>query len=117
MPSVIRGDDNFDSGNLPTVDTTSVLSATAGASFGAVGTYAMLALTSTNSYVSQGSTYAGSSLYGAGTIYYPSSTSNGYYAPFGATVSGTWMAMGSSSGQPAGSTGGFRHGTIFLRIS
>jgi hypothetical protein len=106
-----------DGSGLTDLTTASVLSATAGASLGAVGSYAMLARTTTNQYVSQGSTYAGSGLMGAGTIYYPSSTSNGYYAPWGSTVSGTWRAMGNSSSQPNNSTGGFYHGTIFLRIA
>lgn len=96
MPSVIRGDDNFDSGNLPTVDTTSVLSATAGASVGAVGTYAWLVTSTTGSTdLTQGSTIAGSS-----TRYYGHYSNNlndsglWSYGPSNPQPSGTWRVMG-----------------------
>jgi len=87
--------------------TANVLNATAGASVGAVGTYAFLGdinSTTTN----EGGTVAGSSLrYSsrAGVV--------------GTTPSGTWRAMGRSTGAIYDSYGGLSslNPTVFLRIS
>ena len=106
MVSVIRGNDNFDSAN--TGPSTTV---------GDVGTYAMLVLSTTNADITTGTTYAGSGLLYSGFLNYPSSTGNGYYSNRAGSPAGTWQAMGYNNGNPAGSTGGFYQGTIFLRIS
>lgn len=94
--------------------TANVLAATAGASVGAVGTYAFLVfpgVTYTN-FVA-GSTYAGSTLAYSGYIS-PDSTTGGLFGGgTGATVSGTWRAMGSSTI----SSNSYRRATLFLRIS
>ena len=82
------------------VTTTSVLNATAGASVGAVGTYALLKF-ATNTAANEGETYAGSILRYA--------SANG---TIGGAPSGTWRLMGNTtSGSNAGST------SVFLRIS
>lgn len=101
--------------NLPsTAPTTSdVLSATSGASLGAVGTYAFLRTNSgSTSGVTAGSTYAGSSLrYYAGVD--GGSNTNTYTYSYGSAPSGTWKAMGT------GSDSRYSHWqhTLFLRIS
>jgi hypothetical protein len=114
MPSVIRGDDNFDSGTEQ-VTTSSVLSATAGASVGAVGTYAYLRRSgATTADLIEGSTYAGSTLRYNG---YYSATALGntvqYASVNGGTPAGTWRAMGRAE-HPSASV---MTQTLFLRIS
>ena len=97
MPSVIRGNDNFDSAN-----------GGPNASAGAVGTYAHLGSASD---ISPGSTYAGSGLSWAGHAGGYGSSSNNLIVNAG-TVSGTWRAVGYSS--YASKT---LFITLFLRIS
>ena len=83
-----------------TVDTSSVLSSTAGASVGSVGTYAMLEPTSTlyaSSTGLPGTTHAGSSL-----RYSDTNGTNG------STLSGTWRLMGNVNSL---------HRSVYLRIS
>ena len=101
MPSVIRGNDNFDSATVgsPTA--------------GAVGTYAFLRTASgSTAGVTAGSTYSGSAL-----RYYASVDSgfntNLYIYNTGSTPSGTWRAMGT------GSDSRYNHtvSTVFVRIS
>ena len=78
-----------------TVPTTSqVLTATSGATAGAVGTYAF-GRAGTSKVL--GDTLAGSSITTVGTTgYYENPTSSGYLAITGATLAGTWMCMGRS---------------------
>lgn len=87
--------------------TAAVLNATAGASVGAVGTYAWLWSTSTTT-VSAGGTLAGSSLRYAGFSWRQSGTVDAFEAGGsqsswrtmgnGGTPAGTWRAMGRSWG-------------------
>ena len=96
------------------VTTTNVLNATAGASVGAVGTYAFLVdTTNSNSNVAAGSTIAGSSLrYGNLSIDACGALSLGRYS---GTPSGTWRIMGYGA-RPVGNFGD-KYVTVFLRIS
>ena len=106
MPSVIRGDDNFDSANGGPNATT-----------GAVGTYAWLWRDDTS--FNAGDTYAGSGLYyavqsddNATAVAANTYRGNGLVRS-GTTASGTWRAMGS-----AGSYGAtYGQATLCLRIS
>ena len=106
MPSVIRGDDNFDSSSVgPSTD------------YGEVGTYSLLHRTTGSSTINKGSTYAGSGLrilpmqfpYLTGRT--SIQTTNGRDT---STISGTWRAMtdcettDNSSWYPA---------ALFVRIS
>jgi hypothetical protein len=103
MPSVIRGNDNFDSGVVLTPSTTQ----------GDVGTYAMLIRTSGSTTISVGSTYAGSGLaYSGFRVGY--NQWHEAYSPgsIGATVSGTWRAMGQTN-----NNSGIHPVNIFVRIS
>jgi hypothetical protein len=115
----LRGDRTWQTINTsPTTD--QVLAATAGASYGAVGTYAWLASRDTSSIVA-GSTYAGSGLVPAG-VYSTSSLSDnsvasGNQSAIGVgsgALSGTWMAMGSFT---FGDGNAYTRGTLFLRVS
>jgi hypothetical protein len=113
MPSYIRGDDNFDSAtSVPT--TASVLSATAGASAGAVGSY-VFGGPNTGVAYSYGSTVAGASLLPA-AIRFSGAAGDGSYASQywgtnNGTLSGTWRKMG---GQYAGTNYDM---TLWLRIA
>jgi len=108
----LRGDGSWQAVPASAPSTTDVLNATAGASLGAVGTYAFAALTT--QITTAGTTYAGSSLTYSGPIV------AGSYAygitprlGTGAALAGTWRAMGVTN-----MTGTFaRGGTLFLRIS
>jgi uncharacterized membrane protein YebE (DUF533 family) len=100
------------------VTTTNVLSATAGASVGAVGTYAMLLNINTNPTVlAAGSTIAGSALryafaqnWQSYDDYWDDRACNA--TVYSGTPSGTWRHMGHyPSGNNANPTG------LFLRIS
>jgi hypothetical protein len=97
-----------------TPTTAQVLSATAGATAGAVGTYAWLVYTS-GGPISAGSTFAGS------TLRYASIIANGAWntnpTPFpdaasSSTLSGTWRVLGTSIYSSS-----YNPGTLFLRIS
>jgi hypothetical protein len=99
------------------INTSSVLSANAGASYGAIGTYVFAGSYSSTKY-SEGSLYSGSSLKPAGAAVTADTmsdgaNSNGYPTGGGSSLSGTWRAMGRSS---AGS-GDDTRVTLFLRIS
>lgn len=103
------------SSTLPAPSTTQVLSATAGASLGAVGTYAFLSRPAFSVTTSTaGTTYAGSSLRYAGAI---SQYSTGSGASISASApAGTWRAMGYANSQyTCGAV--WENGTLFLRIS
>jgi hypothetical protein len=94
---------DFAVGQLPISATTAnVLAATAGASYGAVGTY--VAAHTTGANLSQGAIIAGSDLRGAD----PNN------ATINANLSGTWRAMTGST-RTSYQIGGLGH--LFLRIS
>ena len=105
----------------PTPPTTSeVLSATAGAAFGAIGTYAFL-YSGNNVSIVNGSDYAGSDLFAAGiwkdgsTISTDGTTSDILATRGGTAQSGTWKAMGRVN--VASSAGNDTRITLFLRIA
>lgn len=102
MGSVIRGNDDFDSGNVVPTD------------LNTVGSYAWLGYPTSNQTIHAGATASGSSLRYAGTA----STNNyndntaariGYSSP--STPSGTWRAMGGTGSVNR------RNTTIWVRIS
>lgn len=102
-----------------TPTTAQVLSATAGASVGAVGTYAYAAANALSTYT-EGSTIAGSTLRyfggitsGVGGAAFP--TNMGYSG--GAALAGTWRAMGRATGGYSGCFGNYYGNTLWLRIS
>jgi hypothetical protein len=100
-------------------NTGSVLGATANASLGGVGTYAMLRTAGSSSAIVEGSTFAGSDLryagFGNGIDHgADSGAATGTYLTYGGTApAGTWRAMGRSN---VGGSQNLR-GTLFLRIS
>ena len=99
-----------------TPSTADVLSATAGASAGAVGTYILARQISNGVTYILGSTIAGSSLYPANT--YHASGSSGYDSRYG-SLTGTWRCMGETNifnGTSTGSTANVQT-TSWLRIS
>jgi hypothetical protein len=105
----LRGDGAFATPPYPEVTTSTVLSATAGASVGAVGTYAFLAVESTSTTTGVGSTKAGSGLR------YVSTNTTNYPAT---SPAGTWRCMGygfKASAVPDGPDQFY--GTVWLRIS
>jgi hypothetical protein len=114
----LRGDGTWaTAGGTPTTD--QVLTATAGASTGAVGTYAYLGETTTVS-TSPGGTRAGSNFRYAGTPKQNSWT-DGNGRPFGAaggsgTPAGTWRCMGFSQYWADPYTANYGT-TLWLRIS
>lgn len=96
---------------IPT--TAQVLSATAGASVGAVGTYAFLLVNNAANFsVSAGSTSAGSSLRYAGN-----NSSTVYVQTFSGTPAGTWRCMGFASKSFVNCSDMFNQATVWLRIS
>lgn len=115
-------------GTLPAIDgsqltgisstptTSDVLTATAGASAGVVGTYIMARQISNGVTYILGSTASGSVLYPANT--YQSGGSSGYDSRYG-SLSGTWRCMGETNiynGTTTGSTANVQT-TSWLRIS
>jgi hypothetical protein len=117
MPTTVRNtdilfNDGTTQGTAATagglVTTANVLNATAGASVGAVGTYAFLVST-TGVVTNPGVTKAGSGLRYSNTtnVAYPSTT-----------PTGTWRCMGYDSSAVCGCTGiTFVRATVWLRIS
>jgi hypothetical protein len=109
MPSVIRGNDNFDSAN-----------GGPNAAYGAVGTYAFLIYRGALS-MSADTNVAGSSLIPGG-VYANTNVADDYagngngsaIVTGSGALSGTWKAMGSAN---YAATSNFTRGTIFLRIS
>lgn len=104
---------------VTTITTTQVLNATAGASVGAVGTYAFLARpTSSGLDTTPGNTLAGSSLrYAGGSSW--GGGQNGVQGISTTAPSGTWRAMGYQKGgvyDPCYSSTD-EVGTLWLRIS
>ena len=113
-------------GALPAIDgsaltgitptTAQVLTATAGASAGAVGTYVMARHLTLNVTNVLGSTTAGSNLYPANT--FANNTDSGYDNRSGA-LSGTWKCMGETNvwnGTSVGTNAAIMT-TLWLRIS
>jgi hypothetical protein len=96
------------------VTTANVLNATAGASVGAVGTYAFLVdNTNSNSNVAAGSTIAGSSLrYGNVSV---DACGTVLFTRYSGTPSGTWRIMGYGA-RPVGNFND-KYVSLFLRIS
>lgn len=103
----LRGDGTWAvAGGDPT--TTQVLNATAGASYGAVGTYIAGALFSTSASLNAGSNYSAGSANGqVRSVVYTYSNS--------ANLSGTWKNMGGSYA-PGGSCGTILP-SVFLRVA
>jgi len=103
--------------------TTDVLNATAGATAGAVGTYAFLSdntQRASNTIVPAGTTVAGSNLRLASMITLDACTSNvAYIYPSTTPPSGTWRLMGiaNSNMAPGFSNLVPRYAAVFLRIS
>jgi hypothetical protein len=106
--------------NVPAPTTSEVLSATAGAAFGAVGTYAFL-YSGNNVSIVNGSNYAGSDLFAAGiwrdgsTIPLDDARSGPETTRGGSAQSGTWKAMGRVN--VASTAGSDTRITLFLRIA
>lgn len=98
--------------------TSDVLTALAGASAGAVGTYTLAKRTSGAADVAHGSTLAGSSLSPASAIGERSGDSGNVVPTVGSALSGTWRCMGHLDYSAAGSGGGNTvQVTLWLRIS
>ena len=116
FPNGLTGDGSNLTGISTTPTTAQVLTATAGATAGAVGTYAYLVTASNTVDPVAGSTYAGSTLRfaAASPRTLTNSYNNNYHWPAaGATASGTWRAVGTSTGHWSG----FYIATLYLRIS
>lgn len=97
----------------PDPTTTQVLDATAGATAGAVGTYAFMSRSGNNTGVAFGDTIAGSSLTFAGVTRLDSSAMD--TTTSGTAPSGTWMCVGNLNGGLGDAT--HRRATLFLRIA
>jgi hypothetical protein len=96
----------------PAAPTTSqVLSATAGAALGAVGTYASLGRGTGSTTLTPGTTYAGSGLRYAGLRIQSDSNSNTYASISSTAPAGTWRCVGYAGSCDRGQV------TVFLRIS
>jgi hypothetical protein len=108
----LRGDGSWQAVPAAAPSTTDVLNATAGASVGAVGTYAFLATTATSGTITYGSTYAGSGLRPIGLRMDNNNPTALAYTGGELTTSpaGTWRAMGHTTFSARGYT-------LFLRIS
>ena len=103
MVSVIRGDDNFDSGEVGSTD------------LGAVGTYAYLINTGANLAVTPGNTTAGSVLRYSAQSSNSNTSASGYSVghTYSSGPSGTWRAMGGRT-----QTGTYTYAaTLYVRIS
>jgi hypothetical protein len=123
MPVTVRGTDIlFNDGTTQStaavVNTTAVLNATAGASVGAVGTYALLGESS------QTTTQAGGTRPGSALAYmgfakaspWPSTSASQVFGSASTTVSGTWRCMGYSLPY-SNCFANFFPATLWLRIS
>lgn len=97
-----------------TPTTAQVLSATAGASAGAVGTYAF---GRAGSNIGFGGTLAGSSIQPTAAPWASSSGVNSWSFPTGGALSGTWRAMGTQTAVISGGCGNYQGATLWLRIS
>lgn len=102
MVSVIRGNDNFDSGDTG--------GSTDYGSVGSYGHFSSIVNPSTN-FTTPGSTAAGSNLASAGGNAYPYNTATSITGTSYA-VAGTWRLMGSINGN-----GNIYAGSVFARVS
>jgi len=91
--------------------TAQILNATAGATAGAVGTYAF-ARRNVSQTISANTTYAGSQLVYAGFHIFDTGYQVITTPGTGGALTGTWRAFGGTSG-----SGNIGHVTLFLRIS
>ena len=105
---------------IDTVTTSAVLTATASASYGAVGTYAWLNYNSTTPFT-ENTTVAGSSLLPAGTFSNTTITgdssfngSTNFFTAGGSAMSGTWRSMARSN---TNSGSNYARMGLWLRIS
>lgn len=122
MPVTVRGTDIlFNDGTIQNtaasasqVTTTSVLNATAGASYGAVGTYTIAYYSTDNliqSLITLGSTTAGSNL----RAIWNSTDGSSYFSS--RNLSGTWRAVGSAYTSFGGNAIDAISRILWLRIS
>lgn len=107
----LRGDGAWQT-TTPTTD--QVLTATAGATAGAVGTYAF---GKAGVSVAFGSTTAGSNITPTAAPWASSSGVNTWSFPVGTALSGTWRAMGTQTAVISGGCGNYQGATLWLRIS
>jgi hypothetical protein len=119
----LRGDGSWQTVPASAPSTTDVLNATAGATVGAVGTYAFLGET-TITTTAPGGTRAGSGLRyasgGTNTSWADSSNFGSFNKASGAstnTPSGTWRCMGDARAQSSSYFGNTFPATLWLRIS
>jgi hypothetical protein len=113
----LRGDQTWAAITAPTTD--QVLTATASASVGAVGTYAMLKVSGSTA-TTEGSTAAGSGLVYAGVLTgygHGSSTAGSLEGAVGAAPSGTWRCMGRTGYTLTATVTVAGTATLWLRIS
>jgi hypothetical protein len=115
-----RGDGVWATPAASAPTTAQVLSATAGANVGEVGTYALLGNSGARAAIAAGTTYAGSGLAYAGFAkedrsFADATTQILYAGGAGGGVSGTWRAMGSNNAVVDANSP--RNATLFLRIS
>jgi hypothetical protein len=114
----LRGDRTFTTLPSSAPTTAQVLAATAGASVGAVGTYAFLGHSAVNVVNGAGSTRAGSGLRYAGIRGASAFTANysaeRSHSGNGGTPAGTWRCMGRANVDTADGNAG---ATLWLRIS
>jgi hypothetical protein len=110
----LRGDGTWATvSTTPTTD--QVLTATAGAEAGAVGTYAFLHINTNNTSIATGSTRAGSGLVYASIFpWVGGGTSTASGQAGSGSPAGTWRAMGQIT---AFDNNNFRGATLWLRIS
>jgi hypothetical protein len=110
----LRGDGSWQAiSTTPTTD--QVLTATAGASVGAVGTYAFLHINTNNTTIASGATRAGSGLVYASIFPWVGGDTSTALGQAGSGVpSGTWRCMGQIT---AYDNNNYRGATLWLRIS
>ena len=110
----LRGDGSWQTiSTTPTTD--QVLTATAGASVGAVGTYAFLHINTNNTTIASGATRAGSGLVYASIFpWVGGDTSTAVGQAGSGSPAGTWRAMGQIT---AFDNNNYRGATLWLRIS
>ena len=123
MPTTIRNtdilfNDATTQSTAAIINTTNILNATAGASAGAVGTYAFARRAANLSF---GATVAGSSLFPTSAAYQiiESGVTAGAALSLGSALSGTWRAMGTNTDVVSGGCGypQIYGATLYLRIS
>lgn len=100
--------------NDASTQTSAALTTIAGASAGAVGTYAFLRDTSAGTTTTFGNTQAGSGLAPAGMLAF--GTNQNVRIQTNGSVSGTWRCMGYSYTEPC-CVGQARSATVWIRIS